>query len=58
MVEVRPTLYQIDDLVKEINKRVANHERTLVVTLTIKMSEDLTKSERIRNKSDLFTFRS
>ena len=43
MVEVRPTLYQIDDLVKEINKRVANHERTLVVTLTIKMSEDLTK---------------
>ena len=43
MVEVRPTLYQIDYLVKEINKRVANHERTLVVTLTIKMSEDLTK---------------
>ena len=43
VVEVRPTLYQIDDLVKEINKRVANHERTLVVTLTIKMSEDLTK---------------
>lgn len=43
MIEVRPTLNQIDDLVKEINKRIANHERTLVVTLTIKMSEDLTK---------------
>ncbi len=43
MIEVRPTLNQIDDLVKEINKRIFNHERTLVVTLTIKMSEDLTK---------------
>ena len=43
VIEVRPTLNQIDDLVREINKRIAHQERTLVVTLTIKMSEDLTK---------------
>lgn len=43
VVEVRPTKDQIDNLVMEINKQIAKHERTLVVTLTIKMSEDLTK---------------
>ncbi|HKM30511.1 MAG TPA: excinuclease ABC subunit UvrB [Bacilli bacterium] len=43
VIEVRPTANQIDDLVREINKRIAKGERTLVVTLTIKMSEDLTK---------------
>ncbi|MDD3170878.1 MAG: excinuclease ABC subunit UvrB [Bacilli bacterium] len=43
IIEVRPTKNQIDDLVKEINRRIAKRERTLVVTLTIKMSEDLTK---------------
>ncbi len=41
-VEVRPIDGQIDDLIKEINQRVANNERTLVTTLTKKMSEDLT----------------
>lgn len=43
LVEVRPIEGQIPDLVKEIGKRIKNNERTLVLTLTIKMSEDLTK---------------
>lgn len=42
LVEVRPTKGQIDDLVKEINQRIKREERVLVLTLTIKMSEDLT----------------
>jgi len=42
-VDVRPTKGQVDDLVGEINKRVEVHERTLVTTLTKRMSEDLTK---------------
>jgi excinuclease ABC subunit B len=41
-VEVRPIEGQIDDLIGEINKRVAKNERVLVTTLTKKMSEDLT----------------
>jgi excinuclease ABC subunit B len=41
-IEVRPTMGQIDDLIQEINKRSARKERTMVVTLTIKMAEDLT----------------
>ncbi len=41
-IEVRPTEGQIDDLIGEINTRVEKHERTLVTTLTKKMSEDLT----------------
>lgn len=43
LVEVRPIAGQIDDLVLEIGKRIKANERTLVLTLTIKMSEDLTK---------------
>ena len=42
LVEVRPTKNQIDDLVKEVKERIKNNERTLITTLTIKMSEDLT----------------
>jgi excinuclease ABC subunit B len=42
-VDVRPTKGQVDDLVGEINKRVERGERTLVTTLTKRMSEDLTK---------------
>lgn len=42
-VQVRPTKGQIDDLVSEINERVAVGERVLVTTLTKKMSEDLTE---------------
>ncbi len=41
-VVIRPTKGQIDDLVEEINKTVANDGRTLVTTLTKKMAEDLT----------------
>jgi excinuclease ABC subunit B len=40
-VEVRPVEGQIDDLVGEIQRRVANGERTLVTTLTKRMAEDL-----------------
>ena len=42
LIEVRPTLGQVDDLVHEINERVKRNERTMVVTLTIRMAEDLT----------------
>lgn len=41
-VEVRPVHGQIDDLIDEIKKRVAVHERALVTTLTKRMAEDLT----------------
>ncbi len=41
-VEVRPVKGQVDDLLDEINARVARHERVLVTTLTKKMAEDLT----------------
>ena len=43
VVEVRPAMTQIDDLLSEINKRVEVKERVLVTTLTKRMSEDLTE---------------
>jgi excinuclease ABC subunit B len=43
VVEVRPATTQVDDLLSEINKRVAVNERVLVTTLTKRMSEDLTE---------------
>lgn len=42
IVEVRPSENQIDDLLIEIDKTIKRKERTLITTLTIKMSEDLT----------------
>ena len=42
-IEVRPSKNQIDDLVEEIQQRVALDERTLVTTLTKRMAEELTK---------------
>jgi excinuclease ABC subunit B len=42
VVEVRPSENQIDDLLIEIDKTIKRNERTLITTLTIKMSEDLT----------------
>jgi excinuclease ABC subunit B len=42
-VEVRETEGQIDDLIGEIRKRVTKNERTLITTLTKRMSEDLTE---------------
>lgn len=43
VVEVRKTLGQIDDLIYEIKNRIKNNERTMIVTLTIRMAEDLTE---------------
>ncbi|MFM1878441.1 MAG: hypothetical protein RLZZ241_1307 [Bacteroidota bacterium] len=43
VIEVRPSKNQIDDLVEEIQQRVALDERTLVTTLTKRMAEELTK---------------
>ncbi|GMA47254.1 excinuclease ABC subunit UvrB [Tetragenococcus muriaticus] len=42
LIEVRPIMGQIDDLVGEINARIENDERVFVTTLTKKMAEDLT----------------
>ncbi len=43
VIEVRPSLNQIDDLIEEIQLRVERDERTLVTTLTKRMAEELTK---------------
>lgn len=43
VIEVVPSLNQIDHLVNEIQKRIALQERTLVTTLTKKMAEELSK---------------
>ena len=42
-IEVRPVEGQIDDLIDEIRKTVAKHQRVLVTTLTKRMSEDLSE---------------
>jgi excinuclease ABC subunit B len=42
VLEVRPAATQVDDLLSEINLRVARNERVLVTTLTKRMAEDLT----------------
>ena len=42
VIEVRPTLNQIDDLMEEITQRSAVDERVLVTTLTKRMAEELT----------------
>ncbi|PKU53599.1 excinuclease ABC subunit UvrB [Lysinibacillus fusiformis] len=42
LIEVRPIEGQIDNLIDEIQDRIAQNERVLVTTLTKKMSEDLT----------------
>ena len=41
-VSVRPVEGQIDDLIGEINKEVAEHHKVLITTLTKRMAEDLT----------------
>ena len=43
VIEVRPSINQIDDLIEEIHKRTEVDERVLVTTLTKKMAEELTK---------------
>ena len=42
-IEIKPVSTQVDDLLEQIRQRVASGERTLVTTLTKKMSEDLTE---------------
>lgn len=42
IIELRPTLGQIDDIIEEIHKVTDRGERVLITTLTKKMSEDLT----------------
>ncbi len=41
-ISVRPTMGQIEDLLFEIQERIKKQERVMIVTLTIKMAEDLT----------------
>lgn len=41
-VEVRPVEGQIDDLIGEVNKEIANKHKILITTLTKRMAEDLT----------------
>lgn len=43
IIEVRPSLNQIDDLIEEMQQRIEKDERTLVTTLTKRMAEELTK---------------
>jgi excinuclease ABC subunit B len=43
IIEIRPSLNQIDDLIEEIQQRVEADERVLVTTLTKRMAEELTK---------------
>lgn len=43
IIEVKPSLNQIDDLIDQIQERVERDERTLVTTLTKRMAEELTK---------------
>ncbi|WP_025742975.1 excinuclease ABC subunit UvrB [Aquimarina pacifica] len=43
IIEVRPSLNQIDDLIEEMQKRIDVDERILVTTLTKRMAEELTK---------------
>jgi excinuclease ABC subunit B len=41
IVEVRPSLYQVDDVLSEINIRIPKNERVLITTLTKRMAEEL-----------------
>lgn len=42
IIEVRSPLGQIDDILNEIRERIKKNERVMIVTLTIRMAEDLT----------------
>jgi len=43
VITLKPATHQVDDLLDEIQKVIENNERTLVTTLTKRMSEELTK---------------
>ena len=53
IIEVRPSLNQIDDLMEEIQLRIEKSERVLVTTLTKRMAEELT--EYLLNNCLLYT---
>ncbi|MEK7130203.1 MAG: excinuclease ABC subunit UvrB, partial [Patescibacteria group bacterium] len=42
-IEIRKTANQIDDILNEAGKRVKNHERVLITTITKRLAEDLSK---------------
>ena len=42
VIEVRPSMNQIDDLMEEIQQRIEREERVLITTLTKRMAEELT----------------
>ncbi|MFV0254539.1 MAG: excinuclease ABC subunit UvrB [Erysipelotrichaceae bacterium] len=46
-ISIRPSLNQMDDILKEIQNRISKNQRTLVTTLTVKMAETL--SEYLKN---------
>ncbi|MFT4526655.1 MAG: excinuclease ABC subunit B [Bacteroidia bacterium] len=43
LIEIRPAVNQVDDLLEQVNKTVEKNERVLVTTLTKRMAEELTK---------------
>ena len=43
IIEVRPSMNQIDDLMEEIQQRIEREERVLITTLTKRMAEELTE---------------
>ena len=43
LIEVRPAVLQVDDLLEEIRQRTERDEAVLVTTLTKRMAEDLTE---------------
>ncbi len=49
VIEVRPSEGQIDDLMEEIDQRIAKNQRTIITTLTKRMAEDLTDHLKERN---------
>src|SRR3989344_1930447 len=42
-IEIKPTKYQVDDLIEEIQKRVKKNQRVLITTLTKRMAEELSE---------------
>src|SRR3712207_8713689 len=46
VIHIKPARGQVQDLIKEIEKRAARKERTLVTVLTKRMAEDLTKDRK------------
>ncbi|ALX70329.1 excinuclease ABC subunit UvrB [Spiroplasma turonicum] len=49
IIEIRPTLEQIEDIIKEIHLRVEKKQKVLITTLTIKSSEDISFHLQSRN---------